>query len=76
MAARGNTAAALGAWIVFEDEAGFSMTPLRGVRQVLAAGVEERALGCDAGRLQSFRADLLPIGRCHRRCCLLDTGCC
>ncbi|WP_455712273.1 IS630 family transposase [Streptomyces flaveolus] len=27
MAARGNTAAALGAWIVFEDEAGFSMTP-------------------------------------------------
>lgn len=27
MAARGNTAAALGAWIVFKDEAGFSMTP-------------------------------------------------
>ncbi|WP_093694740.1 hypothetical protein [Streptomyces sp. 2231.1] len=27
MATRGNTAAALGAWIVFEDEAGFSMTP-------------------------------------------------
>ncbi|WP_435799774.1 IS630 family transposase [Streptomyces goshikiensis] len=27
VAARGNTAAALGAWIVFEDEAGFSMTP-------------------------------------------------
>ncbi|WP_159047399.1 IS630 family transposase [Streptomyces sp. XY332] len=27
MAARGTTAAALEAWIVFEDEAGFSMTP-------------------------------------------------
>ncbi len=27
MAARGSTAAALGAWLVFEDEAGFSMTP-------------------------------------------------
>ncbi|MFD7256682.1 transposase [Streptomyces sp. NPDC059874] len=27
MAARGMTAAALGAWVVFEDEAGFSMTP-------------------------------------------------
>ncbi|MGW4825722.1 IS630 family transposase [Streptomyces sp. NPDC004227] len=27
VAARGSTAAALGAWIVFEDEAGFSMTP-------------------------------------------------
>ncbi|MFE2927165.1 transposase [Streptomyces goshikiensis] len=27
MVARGMTAAALGAWIVFEDEAGFSMTP-------------------------------------------------
>lgn len=27
MAPGGRTAAALGAWIVFEDEAGFSMTP-------------------------------------------------
>ncbi len=27
MATRGTTAAALGAWLVFEDEAGFSMTP-------------------------------------------------
>ncbi|WP_443049720.1 IS630 family transposase [Streptomyces sp. NBC_00287] len=27
LAARGNTAAALDAWVVFEDEAGFSMTP-------------------------------------------------
>ncbi|GLF92820.1 IS630 family transposase [Streptomyces yaizuensis] len=27
MAPRGSTAAALGAWVVFEDEAGFSMTP-------------------------------------------------
>lgn len=27
MAAGGSTAAALGAWIVFEDEAGFAMTP-------------------------------------------------
>ncbi|WP_420903013.1 IS630 family transposase [Streptomyces hirsutus] len=27
VAARGSTAAALGAWLVFEDEAGFSMTP-------------------------------------------------
>ncbi|MFE7301321.1 hypothetical protein [Streptomyces sp. NPDC057579] len=29
MATRGSTAAALDAWIVFEDEAGFSMTPPR-----------------------------------------------
>jgi transposase len=29
VAARGSTAAALGAWIVFEDEAGVSMTPHR-----------------------------------------------
>ncbi|MFP1629477.1 transposase, partial [Streptomyces sp. 5K101] len=27
LAAGGSTAAALGAWLVFEDEAGFSMTP-------------------------------------------------
>ncbi|MCC3773813.1 IS630 family transposase [Streptomyces sp. UNOB3_S3] len=29
MAMRGSTAAALGAWVCFEDEAGFSMTPPR-----------------------------------------------